>query len=143
MKILAGLKEIAKNVGVSISTVSKAINNATDISGETRKRILTAAAEAGYKLNLTQTLTTNPQSIGIICPEINSNYYAQILSTLEGNIVKSGYYATVAFTNFIYENERKALTDFIAQSVSGIILITEGHAIGNDLISLKTALNAR
>jgi len=134
---VVGLKEIAESVGVSVSTVSKAINNATDVSEDTRQRILQAAAGLGYRLEKASLSCGAPRTIGIICPEINSNYYAQILSVLEGDISRKGYYATVAFTNFLYENEKRALIDFIGQKVAGIILITEGHEIGSDLVALK------
>ena len=135
---MAGLREIAQSVGVSVSTVSKALNNATDINEETREKILRVAEEKGYaSVRAPVGNDFNNQTVGIICPEIKSNYYAQILSTLEGNASKNGYYTSVAFTNFLYENEVKALNNFIRQKMAGIILITEGNAIGRDLINLS------
>ena len=202
---MPGLKDIARRVGVSVSTVSKAINNATDISDETRERILQSAIEIGYKLNRFPAVTSgagagtgagfgagagtgagfgaesngsdtgnapglhaagvpglhtngvpglhtngmpnlhtigmpNLHTIGIICPEIESNYYAQLFSTLEANISRDGHCVSVAFTNFQYQNEINALASFIRQNVSGIILITEGHGLNDDLQALKGSI---
>ena len=46
---MANIKDIAEHLGISISTVSKSLNNATDVSDETKEKVLNAALELGYK----------------------------------------------------------------------------------------------
>ena len=45
---MANIKDIAEHLGISISTVSKSLNNATDVSDETKEKVLNAALELGY-----------------------------------------------------------------------------------------------
>lgn len=138
---MPNIKDVAQIAGVSVSTVSKALNNASDINDDTRNRVLRIAADIGYKNGrLPMSDAREIKTVGIICPEIISNYYAQILSTLEDNISKDGCSVSIAFTNFRYENEISALKAFLKQNVSGIILITEGHEMARDLSTLRSSV---
>jgi len=132
------LRDIAQNTGVSQSTVSKAFNNATDINSKTRERILHAAVKLGYSAQIP--IVKSIKTIGIICPEIKSNYYAQIITAIEAGISKHDYKMTIAFTDFLHENERKILNDFVSCDIAGIILLTENSDnsdIKNELIGMK------
>lgn len=129
------LKDIAKVAGVSISTVSKALNNSTDISKETRASILKIAKELNYDFNLEKNDKENEKSkvIGVICPEINSNYYTQLISSIGEKVTKKGYNYIVAVTDFKQENEGMYLELFKNQGTDGILLITENEDIANSI----------
>ena len=77
------LKKVAKEAGVSLSTASKAINNSFDVSEETRKRVLKIAEKNGYFMQRKKISVENKKAknlkIAIICPEIISTYYSQIV----------------------------------------------------------------
>ena len=79
------LKDIAKELNLSISTVSRAIRNTGEINPETRKAVLDLAEKWNYKPNpLAMGLLKNKtNTIGIIIPDIESYYYASILRGIE------------------------------------------------------------
>ena len=138
MARVAKLKEIAQHLGVSQSTVSKALNNATDINAETRGKILRVAAKMGYGVEYPE--IKGAKTIGIICPEIKSNYYAQVITAIEKNIAWRGYGMMVAFSDFQYESEQKLLQDFIGRDSAGIVLLSENRKIGDDLKIMRSRI---
>lgn len=135
------LADIAKEANVHITTVSKALNDSTDISDETKRKIKSIADRLNYNYKSKNTVDKNGikkvNTIGVICPEIKSNYYAQILSTIESISREKGYSIIMGFTNFEYENERHYLELFVKKNIDGIICITEGVDIGQDLKTLR------
>lgn len=128
---MATLKDIAKAAGVSVSTVSKALNDSYEIKDETKIKIIRVAKELNYNINSEKLCANKNKShlIGVICPEVNSNYYAQLVSSLGASIAKRGYNSILAITGFEAEKEENYLNLFRNQEVDGIILITENKNI--------------
>lgn len=125
MGTLATLKDIAKLAGMNVSTVSRALNNSSDISESTKKKIVKIARELNYFSNKQNSLLANNTSyaIGVIAPEIESNFYSQLVGTIEKKITTEGYTLITGFTNFKYEEEVRFLNLFAHKAVAGIILI--------------------
>lgn len=95
---MASLKDISNKCGVSVATVSKALNNHTDISEETRERVKRAAKELGYSPNLSaRALKTNKtHGIGVLfVDEANSglmhDYFASVLDSFKRTVEENGY----------------------------------------------------
>ncbi len=80
------LKKLAELANVSVSTVSRALNDGFDVSPETRNRVLQLARESGYFLEKKRVKTENRQKnhfqIAILCPEINSEFYSVVAAKL-------------------------------------------------------------
>lgn len=135
------LKTIAEIVGVNISTVSKALRDSTDINYETKIKILDVAKQLNYPLKkLTKNNNQNNIGmIGVICPEITSDYYSQIISIIEKEIKKENYFLIIGFTNFESEKEKYFLDEYqsLDTNVSGIIFITESGELDNTLLSYR------
>ncbi|MEA4889641.1 MAG: LacI family DNA-binding transcriptional regulator [Clostridiaceae bacterium] len=140
---MSKLKDIATIAGVSISTVSKALNNSSEIKKETKANIIRIARDLNYDLGVTQTefSTKKSCSIGVICPEVNSNYYTQLISSIGDRIAKRSYSYTVAVTDFKPEKEEHYLEFFGNQGVDGIVLITENKDIQNIVGGIKDIWN--
>lgn len=117
------LKDIAKEAGVNISTVSKALIGRDDINRETAARIRDIAKRLGYEFDKKQ--KKDLKVIGVLCPEIISNYYSQLLSGIEEEIKKAGYSLFVGFTDHMPENERHYLDKFSKAKADGILYISE------------------
>lgn len=83
------LKDIAKQTGLTVSTVSKALNRSKEISRETSEVVWEAAREMGYVPK--KAANHVEKTIGVILPEINSQYYARLMDALNREIVKHGY----------------------------------------------------
>lgn len=138
---MATLKDIALKANVTISTVSRALNGNTEIKKETRERIFQIARELNYLPNKSDndSSANHLQTIGVICPEIKSNFYANIVNTMGDAIKKAGYSMIVGLTNFKYENELHYLNLFEDKKVDGIVFITSlDERVKDDLINFRT-----
>ena len=83
------LKDIARETGLTVSTVSKALNGSSEISKATTQLVRRTAQTMGYVLKKTE--DSRIKTIGAILPEIRSHYYAELMHSLNGEIEKRGY----------------------------------------------------
>lgn len=132
------LKDIAKIAGVNVSTVSKALRDSSDINEETKANITRIADELGYKYKkIKRSVPNGVGTVGIICPEVTSNYYAQIVSMIEEETKKENYFCIMGFTDFAIENEKYYLKNMIDAGVHGIIFISESTEFNDTLQEYK------
>ncbi|WP_067147057.1 LacI family DNA-binding transcriptional regulator [Pseudotamlana agarivorans] len=118
------LKQLAKELNVSISTVSKALNNSTEIGGETVKRVKELAELYNYKpnkvaLSLKQNKT---KTIGVIIPNILNHFLAKVLFGIEREATKNGYNIITCISNESLDKEKEGLQLLASGSVDGFIL---------------------
>lgn len=135
---MATLKDIAEIAGVNISTVSKALRDSSDINEETKIKIAKIAKELDYKFDTVKRKQFGSfGSVGVICPEIISGYYSQIVSRIEEEAKKEGCFCIIGFTNFEADNEKYYLKHLINAGVQGIILISESSELNGILLEYK------
>ncbi len=122
---MASLKDIALALGVNISTVSRALNDSKEISETTKQVIREKARELHYMPNLAaQTLTgKSTRSIGLIIPEVKSDYYAQITNFVEAEIRRRGYTLIIGITDFNFDLEVDCLNTLSSRRVDGILFM--------------------
>ncbi len=122
------LKYIANVAGVSVSTASKALRDSQDLNEDTKKYIRRIAESLDYKgrEKTENTKKRDKYTIGIICPEIKSNYYSSLLDVLHENFKKRGHGVIVGFSNFNLKEEIFLLHTFLERDLDGIVFITEG-----------------
>lgn len=125
------LDTIAKIAGVNKTTVSKALRNGSDINEETAMKIKRVAAECGYKIKPKK---NSFNIIGIICPEIKSDYYSQIIELLNNAFLEQGYYSIVMFSDFDTQREKKIIELMVKKSILGLVCITESSEINDYLM---------
>lgn len=120
--------DISKKLGVSTTTVTKALNGKPKVSEEVRKLIIKTADEMGYLPNKTaKALSRNELRIGIIFPNEPVEFYSSIKKGLEKGIKDlmdfkvTGIFQTVSVLNSVDEM-KKALTELHKRKVDGIIL---------------------
>src|SRR3712207_1200633 len=89
----ASIKDVAREAGVSIATVSRVLNDIDVVNEETKKKVLAAIDKLGYRPNIVaRSLKTQKTStIGIIIPDISSQFYPEIVRGAEdvANIYRS------------------------------------------------------
>lgn len=85
MKKPVTIKEIAKNLDLSFSTVSRALNNHPSISVATQQKVKKMAAELGYEPNQTAIFFQKGKTftIGVILPEVAESFFATAISAIE------------------------------------------------------------
>lgn len=125
MKKKITLKDIANELGVSISTVSKALNDSFEISIETKKRIQDYAKLHNFKPNtLAVSLQTQrSKTLGIIIPNMLNHFFAMAFSGIEKVANQRGYKIITCITNDSYQKELETM-DLLANGsdIDGFIL---------------------
>ena len=118
------LDDIALTAGVNKTTVSKALRGTSDISKETARTIRAIAVSMGYIVKQ-KTPRELSKYIGIICPEVKSAYYAEIVTRLSQLFSERGYVPLFSLTHFDGAMEVSMIENFVNQNVAGIICLTE------------------
>lgn len=119
------IKDVARQVGVSPSVVSRALNNRYGVKESTRKKILRAAKEMGYYPNAVarSLVTRRTATIGVMMADLSEPYFTQIIKGMEFSASKTGY--TLLFSNS-YESleQSKVLQKMVyAERVDGVIIV--------------------
>ena len=117
------LKDLAKHLGVSIATVSRALRNSHEVSDEMKERVQKLAKELNYRPNpFAQSLRKEaPRVIGVVVPNLVTHYYAAVLDGIEEYAMAQGYSVISSNTHEDFEREAKALDNFVSLHVEGII----------------------
>ncbi|WP_456461721.1 LacI family DNA-binding transcriptional regulator [Lutibacter sp.] len=124
MKPRITLKKIAKEFGVSISTVSKALKDSHEISEETREKIKAFADYYNYKPNSLALQLRNQKTsvIGVIIPEIVHHFFSTVINGIEQYANEKGYNVMVCLSNESYEKEVSNFSVLTNGSVDGLIV---------------------
>jgi LacI family transcriptional regulator len=117
------IKQIAKALHVSISTVSKALNDSYEISDETKKKIQAYAKEHKYKPNTLALSLQNKKTktIGIIIPNILTYYFARVLRGIEKVATEKGYNIITCITNESHKKEVHTMEMLSNGAIDGFI----------------------
>ncbi|MDG5800759.1 LacI family DNA-binding transcriptional regulator [Marinilabiliaceae bacterium ANBcel2] len=117
------INDIARELNVAPSTVSRALNNSPRISEATKERIREKAMEIGYDLNMVASSLSRQRTniIGVIIPFINNHFFSLVVSGIEDLAVKSGFRIIIAQTYDSVVKEEEALKMFSSARVDGII----------------------
>ncbi len=117
--------EIAKHAGVSIATVSRAINNSGSVRKETRNRILQIAEELNYKPNIiARSLSrSRTDTIGVILPELVDEFFTEIIRGIDEEAYRSGQFILVS-SSHSQRNIVETLLEFMGSGrVDGVVLL--------------------
>lgn len=122
-KRITSLKELAKQLGVSIATVSRALQNSHEVGEETRIRVQELAKKLNYRPNpFAKSLRQNkPRVIGVVVPNLVTHYYASVLDGIEDYATKAGYAVIAANSHENHVREEAAIDNFVSLYVAGII----------------------
>jgi len=115
--------DIAKALGVSKSTVSRALLGHTNVNDETRKAVLHMSAQLDYQRNtLALGLARKKTSVvGIIVPELQSNFFPSVISGIEEFLRKNKYRSIICQSGESYEHEVESVAQLLSYQVDGIL----------------------
>jgi len=133
MKQKITIKTIAKELGVSTSTVSKALKDSHEISSETKEKIQAYADLFNYKPNHLALQLRNQKTkvIGVILPKIVHHFFSTVIMGIEDGANKKGYNIMVCFSNESYKKEVETLKVLSNGSVDGIIVSIANETLKN------------
>ncbi|MEP5254395.1 MAG: LacI family DNA-binding transcriptional regulator [Winogradskyella arenosi] len=124
MKRKITLKQIARELDVSISTVSKALRNSAEISDDTKQKVQAFAKLYNYKPNNIALSLKNRRTntIGIIIPEIVHHFFSKVISGVELVANKRGYNVIVGLSNESFSKEVINMEMLANGSIDGFVL---------------------
>lgn len=137
--MVAKLKDVAELAGVSVTTVSRVINNYGSLSEKTIKKVHNAMAQLNYQPNaLARAMQGKPsQFIGLIFPNLTNPFFAELVNELEHQLFAKGYKTIIASSAENREIEHEYLSMLFANQVDGII--SGSHNLGIEEYQQLTA----
>jgi LacI family transcriptional regulator len=133
------IKEFARKLNISVSTVSKAFREGYDINPQTRERILAAAKEFNYQPNpaATSLRTQKNKTIAVIIPEIDNSFFVLVIKGIESIAQENGYHVLIYLTHEDYQKEVSLTQNIQKGRVDGVLMSlsdgTKDFAHLNDL----------
>jgi len=120
---MPSMKDVASMAGVSISTVSRVINQTIPVDEQTRSKVLDAIETLNYRPNLLAKglRVKSGQLIGLILPEIRLHAFVQIINSVEEYVVNRGFSLIIGNTHNDPDIEEKLLDNLLRRNVDGII----------------------
>jgi LacI family transcriptional regulator len=118
------IKDIARELGLSISTVSKALSDSYEISEKTKKLVNDYAEKHNYSPNpIAKSLKQgHSKSIGIVVSTIDNSFFSQVISGIESLAYNKGYNIMITQTHESYDLEVRNVKHLMYRSVDGILI---------------------
>lgn len=124
MKRSATIKDIAKELNISTSTVSRALTDRWDVNVETRRQVLEVAKKLNYIPNpmAIRLLRKRSKIIGLVVPEFQNSFFPTIIIAIQKVLEKEGYQLLITQSNESSEDEEKNLHLLQNSMVEGILI---------------------
>ncbi len=118
------IHDIARELNIAASTVSRALNDNPLISEATREKIKKTAERMGYRPNVLAAnfRTKRTNTIGVIVPLINRHFFSSVISGIEDIAYQQGFAVTISQSNDNFEKENKIAHSLFQNRVDGLIL---------------------
>lgn len=118
------IKDIANALGLSTSTVSRALRDNHEISATTKKRVLDYAKKNNYQPNpiALSLKERKSKSIGVVVSEVANSYFSQAINGIESIAYDKGYHVIISQTHESYEREVINVNHLASRSVDGLLI---------------------
>ena len=137
----ASIKDVAREAGVSIATVSRVLNDIDVVNEETKKKVLEAIKKLGYRPNIVaRSLKTHrTRTVGILVPDISNQIYPEIVRGAEdvANIYK--YNVMLCNSDLDLEKEKEYLRVLKEKMVDGVLYMSS--SLGEETLNLINELD--
>lgn len=120
------IKDVAREAGVSIATVSRVLNDIDVVNEDTKKKVLDAIKKLGYRPNIVarSLKTQKTKTIGILVPDISSGFYPEIVRGAEDVANIYDYNVILCNSDFDSEKEKEYLRVLKEKMVDGVIYMS-------------------
>lgn len=118
------IKDLAEKLGISPSTVSRALKDHPDISKATKNAVRELAEKLNYEPNAValSLLSSRSNNIGLIIPEIVHYFFSQVISGIEDVAYDAGYHVIICQSNESYSREVKNVQALLSSRIEGLLL---------------------
>jgi LacI family transcriptional regulator len=130
------MKRVAAELGVSVTTISKVLNNHADIGEATRQRVLAKVDEMGYRRNaVARSLTLKrTHTLGVIVSDLLHSFFVEVVSAIEASLGRQGYGLLLCNLGEDPSKERSLLEMLLERQVDGVILASANAQRNGDLL---------
>ncbi|WP_418223048.1 LacI family DNA-binding transcriptional regulator [Clostridium isatidis] len=137
------IKDVAKEAGVSIATVSRVLNDIDVVNEDTKKKVLDAINKLGYRPNIVarSLKTQRTKTIGILVPDISSGFYPEIVRGAEDVSNIYDYNVILCNSDFDDEKEKEYLRVLREKMVDGVIYMSS--SLQSEILDLINELNIK
>jgi len=120
------VEAIARRLGISAMTVSRALNNRPNVNEKTRERVLAVANKFGYIPNyIARGLAIRKtETIGVVVPEITHSFFPEVIRGIEDAVYAAGYHLILAHSAEDADRERDAINTLQSKRVDGLLIST-------------------
>jgi LacI family transcriptional regulator len=134
------IKDIARELGLAVSTVGRALTDHPRISRSTKQRVRSAADRLGYVAHAPARVMRGGTShlVGLLVPDIRSPFYSMVAQCLSECFVRDGFHLALSITGDDRETELQEVREMLSVRVAGVIVVTTANPRRETLSLLKT-----
>jgi LacI family transcriptional regulator len=135
----ASMKDLARLLGLSVSTIGRSLDDRPEISDATKKRVRQAADSLGYVRNSGARMMRTRQSslIGLVVPDLGNDFYSTAAMALSRCCEEAGYQLVLAATSDNPESELRQLRGLIGARVAGVVISPNATPLRETLALLE------
>ena len=124
------IKDIAKVLNISVSTVSRALRDTYDVSKDTRDKVLAVALESKYKPNFNATglAKRSTHNIGVVLPYITNYYFSTVITGIQEVAYSKDFTITLFLTNDSPERELAIIQNLHISSLDGLLVSVSSNS---------------
>ena len=123
------IREFARQLNLSVSTVSKALRDSHEISHETKQKVLALASQLNYTPNAYASSLRNKKSktIAVVLPEVADSFFSLAINGIQSVAEEKGYHVLIYLSHEKFLNERNILEEFQSGRVDGVLISVSGE----------------
>lgn len=127
------IKDIAKALNISVSTVSRALRGTYDVNQDTKEKVQALAAELHYKPNANATglARGSTRNLGVVLPFITNYYFSTVITGIQEVAYDKGYNIVLFVTNDSPERQLSIIRDLAISSLDGLLISVSSGADAN------------
>jgi len=131
------LKILAKELHLSVATVSKALRDSHEISNDTKEKVFALAKKLNYVPNpyASSLRKRISKTIAVVIPEVADSFFSEAINGIESVAQDQGYHVLIYLTHERYDREKAILQEFQSGRVDGILISVSGETSNSDHIS--------
>lgn len=130
------IKELARQLGLSVATVSKALRDSHEISQATKQRVQELATQLDYVPDpyASSLRSRKSKTLAVVVPEIADSFFSQAINGIESVAIEKGYHVLIYLTHERYESEKAILHECQSGRVEGILISVTANTLESNHI---------
>ncbi|HEV8286138.1 MAG TPA: LacI family DNA-binding transcriptional regulator [Chitinophagaceae bacterium] len=130
------IRDLAKQLNLSVATISKALKDSHEISPETKQRVFELAKKLSYIPNpyASSLRKRNSKTIAVVLPEVADSFFSLAINGIESVAHDKGYHVLIYLTHESFEREEAILKEFKSGRVDGILMSVSGETCNSNHI---------